>query len=116
MKLDKHFELSANVSLVNSYTQVEDRRLIIENGIKSWEVVGIIERNMFGQAPYVVNTILTYTAEKGLAASLSYNVQGEKLVLTSADASPDVYELPRHLLNFKVSHPLGCLLYTSRCV
>ena len=107
VKLDKHFELSANVSLVNSYTQVEDRRLIIENGIKSWEVVGIIERNMFGQAPYVVNTILTYTAEKGLAASLSYNVQGEKLVLTSADASPDVYELPRHLLNFKVSHPLG---------
>jgi len=107
IKLPAHLELSANVSLVNSYTEVEDRRLRIENGIKSWDVVGMIERNMFGQAPYVVNTILNYLSDKGLSASLSYNIQGPKLVLTSADASPDVYEMPRHLLNFKIAHPLG---------
>jgi outer membrane receptor protein involved in Fe transport len=107
VKLDAHFEFSANVSAVNSYTKVEARRLIIVDGIKSWQVTGIIERTMFGQAPYVVNTILNYTSNKGLSASLSYNMQGPKLVLTSTDGSPDVYEMPRHLLNLKLSHPLG---------
>ena len=107
IKMGPHFEFRSNVSLVKSYTKVQDRVLLIENGVKSWVVVGVIERTMFGQAPYVVNAILNYTGNKGLSASLSYNVQGSKLVLTSVDASPDIYEMPRHLLNGKVSQPIG---------
>lgn len=107
LKLNAHFEFRSNISVVKSFTRVEDRRLSIEDGIKTWIVVGILERTMFGQAPYVVNGILNYTGNKGLSASLSYNVQGAKLVLTSIDASPNIYELPRHLLNFKIAQTLG---------
>jgi outer membrane receptor protein involved in Fe transport len=105
--LSERFEFRSNISLVKSYTKVEDRRLVIENGTKSWVVLGIIERNMFGQAPYVLNAILNYTSLKGFSASLSYNIQGPKLVLTSIDESPDIYEMPRHLLNLKLAQPLG---------
>ena len=107
VKMGSHFEFSSNISIVKSYTKVEERRLIIEDGVKSWEVYGIAERTMFGQAPFVVNAILSYTSTKGFSASMSYNVQGAKLVLTSVDSSPDVYELPKHLLNFKVVQPVG---------
>lgn len=107
LKLGAHFEFRSNVSLVKSYTKVQERVLLIENGVKSWVTVGVIERTMFGQAPYVINAILNYTGNKGLSASVSYNVQGSKLVLTSIDGSPDIYEMPRHLLNGKISQGIG---------
>jgi len=107
VKIGSDFEFRSNISVVKSYTQVEDRRLSIENGIKSWEVIGIIERTMFGQAPYVINAILNYTGHKGFSASVSYNVQGAKLVLTSIDSSPNIYEMPKNLVNLKLTQSLG---------
>lgn len=109
-KLTKNFEFRANVSIVNSSTKIADRRLeITEDGRRNLVAVGeLIERTMFGQAPFVVNGILNYNADKlGLNASLSYNLQGDKLVLTSVDAAPDVYELSQHLLNFKIGKSIG---------
>jgi hypothetical protein len=59
---------------------------------------------MFGQAPYVFNTLISYTHEKtGLTASAGYNVQGPRLVVVSADLTPDVYEMPRHLVDLRIS-------------
>ena len=107
VKLGADFEFRSNISIVKSHTIVENRRLSIEDGIKSWQVIGIIERTMFGQAPYVINAILNYTGDKGFSASLSYNVQGAKLVLTSIDSSPDIYEMPKNLVNLKLSQNLG---------
>ncbi len=107
LKLNQFFEFRSNVSAVKSFTRVENRRLVIEDLQKSWVVVGIIERTMFGQAPFVVNAILEYKTPKGFSASLSYNVQGAKLVFASNNAAPDIYELPQHLFNVKVSHSLG---------
>lgn len=107
IKFGSQIEFRSNISVVNSHTIVEDRRLNIENGVKTWSVIGLIERTMFGQAPYVINSILSYTGDKGFNASLSYNVQGAKLVLTSVDSSPDIYEMPRHLVNLKVSQNIG---------
>jgi hypothetical protein len=101
------FEFRSNLSLVKSFTRIEDRRLTISDGVKTWVVVGVDERTMFGQAPYVINAILDYTGKKGLSGSLSYNVQGSKLTFTSVDLSPDIYELPRHLLNFKIAQTIG---------
>jgi hypothetical protein len=57
-----------------------------------------------GQAPYVVNAILSYILpESGLELALAYNVSGEKLYNISLFATPDVYEQPFHSLNFKVA-------------
>ena len=68
-----------------------------------------IVRPMFGQSPYVFNSMLTYISKKlGLSATVSYNVQGARLVILGPSSSiPDVYELPRNLVDFKVSKKLG---------
>lgn len=66
-------------------------------------------RQMYGQAPYIINALLTYTNAKfGLMATASYNVQGPKLALSSASTViPDIYEMPRNLIDLKISKSVG---------
>lgn len=117
-KLVRNLDFSANVSLVNSFTRIENRRLEISNGVKTWVTINTVERTMFGQSPLVINSILTYYfPDWGLNTSLSYNYQAPRLVLASANASlPDVYELSRHLLNFKISKKLNKYFSSSLSV
>jgi len=62
---------------------------------------------MFGQAPYVVNGILNYSNDSiGFSSTLSYNIQGPKLAFTSVNLAPDVYEMPRHQIDLKLSKSL----------
>ncbi len=64
-------------------------------------------RNMSLQAPYSINTFLSYEMPaQRLSANLSYNVQGETLTFVSAARVPEVYTKPFHSLNFKVSKNL----------
>ncbi len=107
-KLSKHLELRANVSLINSMTTSVQTRLEISNGVKVFIPIDTVNRTMFGQAPYVINGILAYSADSlGLNVTLGYNVQGPRLVLTSTNGIPDIYELPRHLLDLKISKKLN---------
>ena len=63
---------------------------------------------MFGQAPYVLNGMLNYTSDTlGLNATLSYNRQGRRLVIANGFTIPDVYEVPRNLIDLKISKNLG---------
>jgi hypothetical protein len=64
---------------------------------------------MFGQAPYIINAIASYKNDKiGVVATLSYNIQGPRLVITSTiKGVADVYELQRNVLDFKLSKNLG---------
>ena len=67
-------------------------------------------RPMFGQAPYIVNLMLTYDFEElGLRASASYNVQGPKLAVVAGagDAAPNIFELPRNLVDINLNKSLG---------
>lgn len=68
-----------------------------------------IDRTMLDQAPYVVNSMLTYFAKKAqLTASVSYNIQGPRVVRTGSYKDiPDVYELPRNLIDIKVLKQIG---------
>ncbi len=113
--LTKHFELRANVTFVNSNSQFIRKATSIVDGFKIAVPVDTVNRPMFGQAPYLVNGILAYTADSlGLTATLSYNVQGPRLVITGIiKGRPDVYEMPRHTLDFKVSKTLGKHFSTS---
>jgi len=96
--LTKNFDFRGNVTFINSFTS-----------FYPLYASDPITRTMFGQAPYICNGMLTYTADSlGLSATLSYNVQGHKLSLvTKGELKPDIFELPRHLLDFKVSKSLG---------
>ncbi|MEP7170918.1 MAG: TonB-dependent receptor, partial [Bacteroidota bacterium] len=107
--LTKNFSLGANVTFVNSVTNLVRTRDESSNGISTIIPLDTIKRAMYGQAPYAINGILTYTADSiGLIVTASYNIQGPRLVITSSIAErPDVYELKRNLLDVKISKTLG---------
>jgi hypothetical protein len=112
--LGKHFELRANVTLAQSNSQVIRKVLEVnpQNGSRTYIPVDTINRPMLGQAPYVVNGIFVYKADSiGLTATLSYNVQGSRLVISGV--TEDVYELRRHVIDFKISKTLGKHFSTS---
>lgn len=94
--LSKNLELKANLTLIESQTTVT---IPVEE-----------TRSMFGQAPYILNGILTYNLDTlGLRITASYNIQGPKLAVVASTGvvAPDVYEMPRNMLDMKVSKKLG---------
>lgn len=113
-KLPLNFELKANVTLIKSESDVVRKRIVVENGIKTFVPIDTITRTMYGQAPYVVNVILGYTLDSlGLQLTASYNLQGKRLVIAESDILPNIYELPRHHVDFKISKKLGRHFNTS---
>jgi len=104
--LGKYLDLRANISLVDS------RSTFVENFQfgNGTEVKGpTVTHTMYGQAPWVVNGILTFhSSEKfGLTATATYNIQGPKLVIEASPGIPPVYERPRNLVDFTISKTLG---------
>lgn len=62
------------------------------------------ERPLFGQSPYTVNAALNYTQDSiGLRLNVAYNVIGKRIIMVGNDQNPNVYELPRHSLDFTFS-------------
>ncbi len=104
----KELEFRANITLVKSTATVntsytQDNGLVVKGDT--------VSHNMFGQSPYIVNAMLSYSPGKlGLSATLSFNVQGPRLVIIGqhgASFIPDIYEMPRNLLDFKASKSIG---------
>lgn len=62
-------------------------------------------RPMVGQSPYLVNAGLLY-AQKLWAASLLYNVQGQRILEAGTGGIPDAYEKPRNMLDAMVQFPI----------
>lgn len=116
--ITKSFELRANVTLVKSESEFVRTAVEIIDGVKIISPIDTVLRPMFGQAPYIVNAIASYKADSiGLVATVSYNIQGPRLVITGIiKGRPDVYELPRNTLDFKVSKTLGKHFSTSLTV
>ena len=108
-KIGRNFEIRANLTLVKSEAEFVRKDLQIIDGRKVYTIIDTVYRPMFGQAPYLFNTILSYTADSlGLSATLSYNVQGPRLVIAGViKGRPDVYEIPRHLVDLKLSKTIG---------
>lgn len=70
---------------------------------------GDAERAMVGQAPYVLNSGLTWSApSRATSATALYNVVGERIVNARASGSQvdDVLERPRHQLDLSLRFPL----------
>ena len=62
-----------------------------------------LNRRMVGQAPYVLNTGLTFTAPTGRStATVLYNRVGERIFAAGANPLPDVVERPRNVLDFSL--------------
>lgn len=66
------------------------------------------KRALQGQSPYVINTMLDYNWEKKKTnLSMVYNIFGKRITEVSTDGIPDVYEQPRHQVDFVASHELN---------
>ncbi len=105
----KGLDLRANVTLVKSYTSFVRTTTNYVGGATLVSYEDTVKRPMFGQAPYIVNAILSYTSDSlKFTATLSYNIQGPRLVIGSNNKStPDIYELQRNLLDFKLTKNIG---------
>jgi len=80
----KHFDFRANVTFTKSQIATGSQAL-------------------YGQAPYILNGMLTYTSDSlNLNVSVMYNVQGSRLYAVGMGL-PDKYERPRNLLDFKIA-------------
>ncbi len=103
--ITKQLELRANITLVDSRSTF-NKSFKQTNG--TYVNGPTVTRTMFGQAPYIINGIISYTSDSlGLSATLSYNVQGPKFVIGGSGELPDIYERPRHLLDFRLIKKLG---------
>ena len=113
--ISKHFEFRTNVTLVKSNSIFIRKDIQYVNGEKISNPIDTVNRSMLGQAPYIINTLLMYKADSiGLTATISYNVQGPRLVITGiVKGRPDVFEMPRNTIDFKVTKTLGKHFNTS---
>lgn len=101
----KNFSAVINGSLINSKVKFD------ENSIED-------ERPLQGQSPFLVNAGLFYQSEPmQLTVGLMYNVIGKRIVgiglksksenSTINDDIPDMYEMPRNVLDFTVTKRFG---------
>ena len=66
------------------------------------------ERPLMGQSPYVVNAGLYYTDnDRGLQCNVLYNVIGPRLFAVGTFGSPDIYEVPRNVIDVTATKNLG---------
>lgn len=64
-------------------------------------------RPMVGQAPYLVNAGLTWTATSGRgSATVLFNRVGERIVAAGTNPLPDTYEQPRNMLDLSLRFPV----------
>lgn len=110
--ITKNLEFRANLTLVksSSYTCSYSLKQDPNNStILILTPTDTLQLPMFGQAPYIINSMLSYTFDSlGLGITASYNVQGPRLVMVAnVEGNPDVYEMPRHLMDLKISKTLG---------
>lgn len=95
----KDLSVLANVTLVSSRAQLDASQL----GIQTNNV-----RPLQGQSPFAVNAGLDFSPESwGTRLRLLYNVFGPRIAQVGAFGAPDVYERPRHQLDFFAAQRIG---------
>ncbi len=65
-------------------------------------------RPMMGQSPYVLNAGLYFSQpEKKLQYNILYNICGQRLFAIGSVGIPDIYEMPRNVIDATVSKGIG---------
>ncbi|MBL0127214.1 MAG: carboxypeptidase-like regulatory domain-containing protein [Flavobacteriales bacterium] len=66
------------------------------------------QRPLLGQSPYIINAGLYWQdSDRKLQYSVLYNVIGPRLFAVGTYGTPDIYELPRNVIDISVSKGLG---------
>jgi len=65
-------------------------------------------RPLMGQSPYIINAGVYYAKpEKGLSASVLYNIIGRRIIAAGTYGTPDLYEMPRHGIDLNLHKSFG---------
>jgi outer membrane receptor protein involved in Fe transport len=89
-------------SIFSNLTLMESKITIGEGSSRTRD-----ERPMVGQSRYVVNTGLTFAPASGrVSSTVLYNVAGKRISSAGEMPLPDVFELPRHMLDLSVRFSL----------
>jgi hypothetical protein len=102
------FTFNANVTVTQSSIEMSDTEFNsrVRNARDGQEIDRF--RDMAGQAPYLINSGLSYAnAENGWKAGVYYNVQGESLQFVGIADRPDIYSVPFHSLNLSINKSFG---------
>ncbi|MCA9631564.1 MAG: TonB-dependent receptor [Myxococcales bacterium] len=66
------------------------------------------ERPLSNQPPFTINAALDYSSEStGIKARLLYNVVAKQIVAVGFEGLPDIYQQPRHQLDFVIAKEFG---------
>jgi TonB-dependent receptor len=94
-KILNKFSVVANFSLIQSEVKLAESDA--NTGVAN-------KRAMMGQSPYVVNLGLYYQNDDlGLSMSALYNVVGPRIVIVGIPGIPEVFEMPRNLLDLSIT-------------
>ncbi len=103
-----------NLRIVTNVTVTESRLTMGDDEFSSRQLAARDgetierERDMQGQAPYVINAGLDYNNQDiGLQTGLFFNVQGETLEVVGIGLVPDVFTQPFNSLNFTLNKTFG---------
>lgn len=90
----QHLGIMANFSYVYSKVNLGDEKVGQSD-----------KRPLQGQSPYTANAgIFFEDKELGLQANIMYNVIGKRIAYVGTDDNPDIYEMPRHQLDFNIQY------------
>ncbi len=93
------FTLVANASFIVSKIKLSDED--IETGTNA-------SRPMMGQSPYIINAGLFFQDDAiDLSISAMYNVIGPRVVIAGVPGIPEVWEMPRNLVDLTISKGIG---------
>ena len=95
-----------NLMIGGNFTILKSKVKYIEN---YGDATGIIvNRPMYGQAPWVLNIFVNYKSTKlGLNSNLGFNIDGPKLAVVTKGSTPDVYQQPVPMLNYNLSKSIS---------
>ena len=106
----KDFSLGTNLTFVTSELNIVEDELNVIRTIDPQRITELASkgtRPLFAQSPFLINAYLNYANENnGWQASLNFNVFGQRMVVVSRNAVPDVYEKPRPALDFTLKKSL----------
>lgn len=98
------FSIGANASFIESEVDIPEEEL---DFIRQRDPDHPATRTLQGQSPFLINLSLNYDSADGkTAASVYYNVFGERLDQVGVGGAPDALEQSRHMLDFTFSQQL----------
>ncbi len=98
-KILEPFTAFANVTAMQSSIRLAEGTLAASTNL---------QRRMVGQAPYVINTGLTYTSRSGASsATLLFNRVGDRITAAGSSPLPDVVDQARNVMDFSLRWALS---------